>query len=661
MATVAEILGRACGSGSSLRNRLPAGLDGRRAYFASVVCATVERLAGPAAVEAIGPIPAAWKPDASLVLPEEVRDALDRANVDLRQGHDLFRPLYENLFSRKVRHAQGEYYTPEWLVDQVLDAVGFDGTNASARLLDPTCGSGAFLVRAIGRLRARRGDDSGCGARVTQLAALRRCVVGMELDPLAVLTARANWLLAVRDLLPDDPSSLTPPIFQCDAVCGDAELPSAPDDEPFDLIVGNPPWIAWDNLPSATRTATLPLWRRYGLFSLDGNAGRHGGAKKDLSMLVIYCAADRYLVDGGRVAMIVSRSLLQTRSAGEGFRRFRLGPDGPPLRVVEMHDFTPLRPFRGAASQPVVLVLEKGRPTVYPVPVTRWHARGHSPDGCQRERLTATPIDPTRPGSPWAIVPETSVSPLSPGERARVRAGTGQVSVAPEPYRAHLGANTGGANGVYWIELLGPGHEGRVRVRNLARHSRAHVESVEAEIEPGLIYPLLRWRDVGERHASPSAHLVLPQDPERRSGIEPAIMHRDFPATLEYLGRFEPLLRRRAAYRRYQKGGPFYSMYNVCRATLAPIKVVWRRMDTRLRAAVVTTVDHPWLGRRPVVPQETCVLIACDSMDEAEYLCSLLNSPEVNERVASFSVVGGKGFGSPGMFEQLNLPRYKSG
>ena len=48
-------------------------------------------------------------------------------------------------------------------------------------------------------------------------------------------------------------------------------------------------------------------------------------------------------------------------------------------------------------------------------------------------------------------------------------------------------------------------------------------------------------------------------------------------------------------------------------------KVVWRRMDRRINAAVVEAIDDPLLGRRPVVPQETCVLAACESADEAHY------------------------------------------
>ncbi len=70
-------------------------------------------------------------------------------------GGDLLKPLYESLFPRAVRHALGEYYTPHWLAEHVLDQVGYHG-QAGARLLDPTCGSGTFLLAALAALAAKR-------------------------------------------------------------------------------------------------------------------------------------------------------------------------------------------------------------------------------------------------------------------------------------------------------------------------------------------------------------------------------------------------------------------------------------------------------------------------------------------------------------------------
>ncbi len=593
----------------------------------------------------------------------------------VRSGHDLFQELHQGIFPRRVRHALGEYYTPEWLAEQMLDEAGYDGA-CGPRLLDPACGSGTFLVLAIRRLRSK------CSPASPDLGpSILASVVGLDRSPLAVLTARANYLIAVADLLSAN-QGLDLPVHLADSIlaaqAGDRRLGR------FDYVVGNPPWIAWDDLPADYREATKPLWRRYGLFSLSAGDARHGGGKKDLSMLMTYAAADRFLKDSGRLALVITQTLFQTKGAGDGFRRFRLGEEGAWLRVLGVNDLVELRPFPSAANWTATIVLEKGSPTTYPVPYVRWSrgegppevrrveasdgvrgkapdgARGKRPAGVRRRVYRARPIDPHRPTSPWFLWPEGWQGPTD-------------ALIGRADYQAHLGANTGGANGVYWVSLdtATPGEgaaaargkepgggsrpAGVVRVRNLPGRGSRRVPAVEADVEADLVFPLLRWADVTRYRAVPGGHLLLPQDASTRRGIDEAAMRARYPLAYAYLERFRPVLLARTAYRRYQSRGPFYSMYDVGPYTLAPIKVVWRRMDRRPSAAVVESWFDPRLGPRPVVPQETCVLVAADSADEAYYLCALVNSAVAAFLVRSHSVRGGKSFGTPGMLEFLRL------
>ncbi|MEA1949814.1 MAG: hypothetical protein U9N87_00400, partial [Planctomycetota bacterium] len=78
----------------------------------------------------------------------------------------------------------------------------------------------------------------------------------------------------------------------------------------------------------------------------------------------------------------------------------------------------------------------------------------------------------------------------------------------------------------------------------------------------------------------------------------------------------------------------------------------------RINAAVLEPVEDEFLGTRPVVPQETCVIVAVETADEAHYLAAALNSRRSDFIVGGHSVSGGKGFGTPSMLDYLGIKRF---
>ncbi|MDW8083572.1 MAG: hypothetical protein RMI56_07305, partial [Sulfolobales archaeon] len=84
------------------------------------------------------------------------------------------------------------------------------------RFLDPACGSGTFLVLILARM-----IELGRALFVPEahlLASLLNNVVGFDLNPLAVLTARVNYLLAIADLLEHRRGDVTIPVYLADSV-----------------------------------------------------------------------------------------------------------------------------------------------------------------------------------------------------------------------------------------------------------------------------------------------------------------------------------------------------------------------------------------------------------------------------------------------------------
>jgi hypothetical protein len=120
---------------------------------------------------------------------------------------DLFKGIYERFIPREVRHALGEFYTPDWLAEHGMDLIEWKTNDA---LTDPTCGSGTFLLEALRRRRLAYGDSSTARSLLAGLH-------GIDLNPLAVLAAKGSLAVFLSTFLdPADPIRL--PVYLADAI-----------------------------------------------------------------------------------------------------------------------------------------------------------------------------------------------------------------------------------------------------------------------------------------------------------------------------------------------------------------------------------------------------------------------------------------------------------
>ena len=130
--------------------------------------------------------------------------------------HDILKVLYESIIDSSTRKRMGEYYTPDWLAQKLVDEQ-FDDPRTQ-RLLDPACGSGTFLFWAV-RRAVEACDEAGLSNRET-LTHVVSHVFGMDLHPVAVTLARVTYLLAITPerIRLADRDELTIPVFLGDSV-----------------------------------------------------------------------------------------------------------------------------------------------------------------------------------------------------------------------------------------------------------------------------------------------------------------------------------------------------------------------------------------------------------------------------------------------------------
>jgi len=684
--------------------------------------------------------------------------------LEPEQTRDMLKRLYQNLVPKKIRHDLGEYYTPDWLAELVLNEVGLTVENfeklaqekndplapLTLRVLDPACGSGTFLILLMKRLREYAEEHY---LRDMLASYLLKNVVGFDLNPLAVLAARTNYLLAVADLLPYVKGSIEIPVYLADSLLvetrttltgttyvirtyvGEFQMPKSIVEKgllgrlleavdkyvrlryrvgefkrivkdalsldevelqltgnlykaflkleeegknhvwtsiiknafapltitgstgKFDYVVGNPPWVNWENLPEDYRNTSALLWAKYGLKArATAKQFELGKMKRDISMLFVYVCSDRYLRDNGTLGFLITQMVFKTKGA-EVFRRFRL-PNAVGVKVLKVHDMVTLKPFEEAANMTSMIILRKGEYTTYPVPYIRW-TKLRAVDltsatldevyrVCSPQKLIALPIDAKDPTSQWLTVHEKVMKALD-----KIR--------GVSPYKPHLGVNTGGANGVYWIKILDKQPSGHLLIENLHNVGKRKLDRTIEVVESVHIYKLIRSGDLKKWLPTPTYYVLVPHTKQTDwQAIPEYKLKIDSPKTYRYLLRFKEMLLKRSAYKLLRKGHPFYIMVNIRRNSFAPYKVAWKRMGDKINASVLGPLEDKYIGKKPLIPQETISFIPVENKNEAHYLCGLLNSTMVNFLVKSFSQLGGKSFATPSILEHINIPRYDS-
>jgi len=127
---------------------------------------------------------------------------------------DVLKVLYEALIDRAERHGLGEYYTPDWLAAKVVRRAV--ERPLEQKVLDPACGSGAFLFHAI-RLFLAEAVDAGMEPGMVAKEVCAH-VAGLDIHPVAVIIARVTYLLALAPALDQRQGSLSLPVYLGDAM-----------------------------------------------------------------------------------------------------------------------------------------------------------------------------------------------------------------------------------------------------------------------------------------------------------------------------------------------------------------------------------------------------------------------------------------------------------
>jgi type I restriction-modification system DNA methylase subunit len=281
-------------------------------------------------------------------------------------NRDLLGAIYQSFRPRIERRRLGEYYTPDEVVDFILAQTGIcaDPAIMQKRILDPSCGSFTFGVRAIQPLLK-------AGAHLTpqnKIDLVRTCLRGQDINPFSVFLSHLSILFALLDIYLEakrsDPrfeiqsfnvknrNSLTYGVPAPDEEGAGEEPPELAEEiERVDYVVGNPPFVRNERIPSGDRAVLGKLY-----------ASLRAG-NTDLASYFLYAAFNYWMKPGGTLGMVAPLSVANARMAAE-LRRFLNAFE---MTAVVSLEWLRLRKeiFKGVDIVPM-LIFGRGNPAVTP-------------------------------------------------------------------------------------------------------------------------------------------------------------------------------------------------------------------------------------------------------------------------------------------------------
>lgn len=130
----------------------------------------------------------------------------------------------------------GVFYTPAYVCQYIAERSLAANNGSPPRILDPSCGGGAFLLAAYRHLRMQYPS--------IEPKRLAGSLHGVDIDPEAVQVARRSlWLEALADGTTDAAARHLAERLTSQIACGDVLTdPAIGTAGPFDVVLGNPPY-----------------------------------------------------------------------------------------------------------------------------------------------------------------------------------------------------------------------------------------------------------------------------------------------------------------------------------------------------------------------------------------------------------------------------------
>lgn len=310
---------------------------------------------------------------------EEFKDIMKRIidkmdMMDLTKGN-ILGDIYEEFMDENTRKNLGQFYTPSFIIEYILNnTIEKEDIikNPFVKVLDPSCGSGNFLVMAYDMLKKKFEDNLNILAtkyekeeyivkresKFIKISGkdywkkenvhyhiLKHCIYGADIDKFGVQLTIVNLLLKDINNFTDEIN-----IINCDSLAKwensiDNELNYKFWSNKYDYVIGNPPYVGHKQMSIEYKKWLL---KEYSDVFKD---------KSDLS----YCFFKRIievLKEGGKSSIITTRYFMESPT-GKNLRNYLKNNSD----IIEIIDFYGHEIFKGVGIASAIFTFENNKST----------------------------------------------------------------------------------------------------------------------------------------------------------------------------------------------------------------------------------------------------------------------------------------------------------
>ncbi|MEA2013395.1 MAG: SAM-dependent DNA methyltransferase [Verrucomicrobiota bacterium] len=493
----------------------------------------------------------------------------------------------------------GTVFTPDkwttWLLKKYnIISVWLDG----ATVLDPTCGAGNFLEAMIFSALQR-------GFSNKEVPCHR--LYGIDKVNIFLKEFKKRMMECYSIDFPDEN------LFCSDIITDKLKLKT-------DILVGNPPWQNFTDLPNAYKKELKPYFLKYNLVK-NKKKMLLGASRIDIAALVIAKTIRENLKENGKAVFFLPLSLFLNDGAHDTFRQIASNNDSN-FSVCEIYDFAGINAFPNVQTRYGTTLFKKNLKQSFPIPFyvrkdNNWTKQLAKPISSASEAFSV--YDPE--------IGLTNFKKIYISKDAKPR----------------QGANTCGRNKILLFSDMKKENKTLVSINSYT--------SDRVILPKNFLFPLIDKDCFLQNNPKPERYILLPYN-QKTGKILTKTEIQLYPELTEYLQKNKDSLQTRKGtmIKSTIQRGLYWGLLGVGKYSFCKYKVVWKAIGAKkLRPEIFTNYeDMPWQGN-----QALHAYIPCKSRTMAKDIRKYLLSKPVENYLESFKMQGTMSWLQPGKVSKV--------